>query len=766
MQAHDNQEEFLTPISSPSSLTVSKLQLDRTLVNTKTIGDMADAATASGIAGGPTADQWNELKDRVVKTDTLSDADLATLQAFQKTSKPVHSQLHNEFSTNNGSLDPTKTAQLEDVHVYLAGFDNLNTALKVAGAKTAVAAVAGAGFGALNVVSAFEAYANLGDGALKDMVQGLEDVQNGKSNIAFSGNKVENVDGPEVWQKYNQMLDGGIESVKAGKPVPINDQHFELTSPVIVGKLADNAAAGNKVRVSVDLGRVVVFGNKGPIDLDETPDKLRAALQLMNCKGDVGVSGFPVKKLLGDANDLMHRKSLQVGDQVLLTGCNANSGSGENFDAGFVIEGPAAQKLGNDFKTDLSNSVGATNDDVWNQKALDALPNQECHMGSRGLCSMIDAITGPAPAGTDFPHPKSFAEMDAWAKSKGIDVASFIDLPADQVEAAVNASLTSEHGGVTLSAAGKQAFLGLLNKTMDKIGSAKNQDALKDVGVPDGSRKGDVVVSVSNQPVEREVLLLEAIQDAKSFIDVPAFVMTKPIAAAIVARRDELVAEGKPFAIRMVIDSGIYPDGGTPNAAGVRYLEDHGVTPRWAILPLSGMHTRKVHAKVIETDQGKLAGSTNFSIKGLQDNWEHSGYVHYQEGDANSQAIEDSSKKSFNELFDNESFECNTKEVATLSNENYTGKDKDTQIEESRDGVVKTILHSVQNYQNATGVFVQAQASDPTVQARVTALVASGMDEGDATLQAVSEKMGPEKFLDGLHALPEYQTLQQLKPPT
>ena len=42
---------------------------------------------------------------------------------------------------------------------------------------------------------------------------------------------------------------------------------------------------------------------------------------------------------------------------------------------------------------------------------------------------------------------------------------------------------------------------------------------------------------------------------------------------------------------------------------------------------------------------------------------------------------------------------------------------------------------------------------------KVQELIGQGYDEGNAKLKAVREAMGPDQFLQGLHALPSYQTI-------
>ncbi|HBM96949.1 TPA: hypothetical protein DD394_05495, partial [bacterium UBP9_UBA11836] len=449
------------------------------------------------------------------------------------------------------------------------------------------------------------------------------------------------------------MLDEATAQAKAGHPQEIDAQYYELTSPEIVGKLAQAAEAGNKVRVNVDPGRLVAFAGDHVV-IDEVPDKLKTLIQLSQVKGDVAVSTYPISKQLKNASNLMHRKGLRVGEKFLLSGMNANAGSGENIDAGYTIEGPAAKRLVENFKRDVGHSIGASNEEVYGDKPLAGFMEGDINMGTRGLISMFDCVSGPSPAGTEMPKATNAQQLADIAKSMGQNVSDYTDCSLEEID-----SLLKRGQDIPLSAKGKEAFLGVVQRALDITRSPENVAKLQDIDIPTGDPKGTTAIALADLPNDRRAAMIQAIQDAEEFIYVPAFVMTKSVASVLVAKRDEMKAQGKDIDIRVVADSGIYPDGGTPNEGGLKFLEDHGIDVRWTLLPRSSNHDRKVHAKEILTDKGEFFGSTNFSNKGMGVNWEHSGYVKFNPDDEASVSQHENAKAHFLNLWDNESFGLN-----------------------------------------------------------------------------------------------------------
>lgn len=737
------------------TFTLGNQQVDRRLVDAQLIANMAACAQRINAPENPPADTWAVLADRVVHEDAVSTGDLKTLQELGRVCFHYHRELHDRFR-ESGYQDPAIKAELAEVHVYSDGSDRIREALSFASASTAIAASVGATFGPVGLLTAYQAYAKLSNANLQELIGTLQGVRDGSSPMITRGNEVETVHGHEIWPQMNHMLDRAIESGREGKPLGVTAQYYELTNPQIVGKLAQAAEAGNKVRVNVDAGRLVGFRDDR-VEIDAVPDKMRAILQLLQTKGNVAVSVYPVDKLLGDPNDLMHRKGLGVGDEFLVTGMNANKGSGENFDAGLVIKGPGARRFGENFARDCRDSAGASNVDIFGERALAEFMSGDINIGARGLIALFDCMKGPGPAGTTLPTASTYTELEQIAASYGQNLSDYISAPPERVN-----ELFAAGEQVPLTQNGKKQVMALIERTLDATRKPTNMRRLKDVAIASGEASGNRTVTIADQPSEREALMLTAIQNAERYVYIPAFVMTRGIAAMLVARRAELQAEGRDLDVRVIADSGIYPDGGTPNESGVKYLEDNGIPVRWSMLPRAGDHDRKIHAKQILTDKGELCGSTNFSFKGLRDNWEHSAYVEFDPNDRVAVAQQEEARAQFLRLWDHESFELNSLEKGKEKRwSERDSKDYLMQADEARFGIQRDLIAAIETYEKATGAFVSDQAKP--LASRVEELQQAGHDPDSATLLAVEEHLGFDGFQTALAALPERQALEDLK---
>jgi len=744
-----------------SNFQVGSHKVDGRLVNAELIRKWADSAKNIKADGNAPAESWESLASRAAQNQGITDQDLAQITKLGKACWSYHKQLHKDFKAS-GYKDKDLKAQLTEVHVFLTGSDATRSAVKRSQALVAIQAAAGASFGPTGVVAAYVATAKfdqdkLKEDQVKDLVESLQDLRAEKSDLVHQGNRIEGFHCEEIWPKMVNMLDGAIESGKSGKPVEVNAQYYELTNQQIVGKLAAAAEAGNKVRVNVDAGRLVAFKGKH-VEIDEVPDKLRSILQLTQTQGDIAVSAYPVPEKLGDPGDLMHRKGLRVGEQFLLSGMNANEGSGENIDAGYTIEGPAARKLVQNFARDVEHSTGASNEQIYGEKPLAEFMDGDINMGPRGLISLFDCIKGPGKAGTSLPMASSFAEVQEIAKKYGQNAADFIDCTPEKAE-----ELLAADERLPLSQHGKQAFMDLVDRALGSTRSQTNVKRLQDISLPKGEKVGETAVALADFPVDRETLMITAIQEAEKFIYVPAFVMTATVAEMLAAKKEEMEAQGKTIDIRVIADPGVYPDGGTPNEAGMERLEDAGIPCRWANLPRSGWHDRKIHAKEILTDKGEFFGSTNFSKKGLQENWEHSGYVRFDDSDKASIAERDKAQAKFMHFWEKESFELNSLERGKrLRSREKDSKDYHEQVDETRYGTTRDVISAIEAGEKDTGSYIEAQAKDPKTAARVAELIQAGYDAGDATIKAVRERLGDDAFYQALNQLPARQELNKL----
>jgi phosphatidylserine/phosphatidylglycerophosphate/cardiolipin synthase-like enzyme len=739
--------------NSTSNFTVNGVSLDRGRFSAATFRQMNEFAQQLPVEKTFQKD-WDQIADSVAEHGGLNKEEFESLRSLARTARKERSQLRKEFAATQYQ-DKEIGARLVPFNAFESRVSKLTEAYRVSSAQTAVGALAGGSFGATGVVTAYHAYANLPKAGLKNLVGSLQDT----SKLEFPGNKVEQVHQEKLWQAMNTMLDEGVRSAEQGKPVEINAQYYELTSQTMLGKMRENAQAGNKIRINVDPGRLVPF--KGTtLNIDDIPDKLRTMLQVADMPGDVAISTYPVKKELGSASDLMHRKGLRVGDKFLLSGMNANAGSGENVDAGYIIEGPAARKLVENFSRDVQASKDSTLEEIYSKDALDKFPDRDVRMGQRGLSRLFDTLSGPSDAGSNPPRFETYEQLKKYAALGGHDLAKFIDLPPEEQGSQLDPMIKSG-APLPLSDFGKEKVLEVIQRVNDKVRSPENQRRLADITPPSAEAKGTTAVSLADTPTDRETLLLKQINDAEKFIYVPAFVITRPVAAALVAKRDAMKQEGKDMDIRVLADPGVYPDGSTPNEWGAKFLEDHDVPVRWAVLPRTGGHDRKVHAKELLTDKGDFVGSTNFSSKGLRDNWEHSGTVHFDPADPAAAALRDEAKSSFDDLWDNYSLEMNSKEQAASWKRSYRGADKDAQIDMARNSAIRGAIRSIEAYEKESGTWINAQIGERKLDDAVQKLMNQGMDDGNAKLQVLEQSLGREQFLAGLHALPGYQRLLQ-----
>ena len=762
-----------------SSLSVGGINLNPLKINKPFLNDMLKATEMSELKEGK-ASAKRALKE-FFEEGTLSETGLEHLDSYAKA-------MRKEWKEDKKALFAQTDAAAEDRDKdvieklrndlvinapFLGGHRTFTNELREATALAAVQGIAGADFGPTAAVAGYAAYLNppKWNGPAQRNTQALvdtyKDYLSGESRMTTEGNSVKQVHRAELWKTLTGMTREAAAAGKAGKPLPITAQYYELTSPELVGNLADAAKAGSKLRLNMDVGRLSYPSTDETTgeqfyEVDDLATKMRTVKQFTSIKGaDVGVSIFPSKSLLGSATDLMHRKVLRVGEKVLMSGMNGNMGSGENVDAGYVVEGPAAKRFTENVARDIANSTGATLDDIWGEKQIEKFKVADLRMGTLGLTALFDAVGGPSPAGSMLKMPDTAEELEKMAKDSGFDIKTFIKFEEGQYEDTVY-SLINEEVPVSLSDEGKKALMGLMRSGIRSTHSKANVKALGDITPPSGKEVGKTTVDIADLPEEREVLTINAINEAEEFIYVPGFVVTRAVSGAIVARKKEAEAEGKPLDIKIIADPGVYPFGGTPNSYGVNFLEENGIPVRWAKLRRTNGHDRKVHAKQVLTDKGEIAGSTNFSKKGMRENWETSAYVRFEEGDAEAQALKDQSKAQFEDLWNNKSYPLSTQDLAA-----YYSKDKpefghDFFVETAKGGATRQIITGIENYEVETGVLVGQLMEKTEVSQRRDELLAEGYSDGDAALMAVDQVIGKEEFQAMADELPTSIELDQL----
>lgn len=750
------------PPPPPQLYMAGEIELNPDIVTPATIRDIATAASKLDVEDGPTKGEWKKLAERVIESGNLESDDVKMVNDFAKKVRTLHRELHREFRDSDYS-DKKVNNKLEDVHVFLQTFEAPYRHYMEQAAKASLQALSGANFGPIGAVAAYVMHSGLGAAGAKELVGHLEGLQTPDSPLVFPGNSVQPVHQEKLWQAKIRMLDEALENALAGKPVEVDVQYFELTSDEIVGRLASLAEAGCPVRVNMDPSRLQAGGLAGN-SVDDAPRKLRALFQLAQVDGDVGLSIYPVAYMLGGMSELMHRKLVRTGDEVLLGGCNANKGSGENVDAGYLIHGPAARALVEDYARDLHDSVGSKVQDIYGEAQIEKFLEQPLTLTVRGLAALMDIYSGPAPAGTPLPEFKTGAEIMDFAKEAGFNLGRMLDIPKDELEATLD-SAVKNRSAMTLSKAGAKVMTTAVKNAVKLTLKPENQERLERVELPSGEAAGSVRVGVGDQPSEREALLLHAIASAEKFVYIPTFVITKAIAAALAARRDELAREGKEIDIRVIADPGIYPHGGTPNEFGVLELEDQGIPVRWALLPRTNKdHDRKIHAKQVVTDKNEFFGSTNLSKKGMRDNWEVSGLIFFDQGNPQAESAREDGKSRFLKLWEHESFELNTKDVAERRLAGVETKDREMRVREARAGVVRGILSNILRFEQQSADWVQELArKDRGVAERALELEKEGLAPGYALLRAAEEVLGTERFYTELGELPARQKLERLK---
>jgi phosphatidylserine/phosphatidylglycerophosphate/cardiolipin synthase-like enzyme len=644
---------------------------------------------------------------------------------------------------------------------FLGAFRVFENEVRQAVALNTVKAVAGASFGPANAVAGYAAFtytpnykgsggafSNADTKKVGKLVETYNSYLSGDSKMITEGNSVKQAHGAELWKTLTGMTQDAAESAD---PQPITAQYYELTSPELVGNLASAAKAGSPLRINLDIGRLSFPSQDAKTgepwyDVDDIATKNRTVQQFAGIEdADVGVSIYPAKQNLGSPSRLMHRKVLTVGDQTLMSGMNGNVDSGENVDAGYVIEGPAAKQFTENVARDMRASAGADLSAIYGDRELPKFETHDLRMGLTGLSALFDSQDGPSPAGTALVYPKDAAELEKMSKTAGVDLKSILGIEAEDWDSQMY-SLFNEDGSVPLNEKGKKMLLGHMQASVDATNTPKNLKALNDISLPSGEKVGKTTVDIADSAEEREVLTINAIQQAEEFIYASAFVITRPVAAAIAAKHKESIANGKELDIRMVADPGVYPFGGTPNSWGVNLLEEHGVPVRWAKLTRHGDHDRKVHAKQLLTDKGEISGSTNFSKKGMRENHETAAYVRFEKGDAEAESLKDKSKAQFITLWEEDSYDVSTQEMANFFTHKAPEDGKEWFNHAAKGGATRTIITGIEHYEVESGAMVKNLMERDDVAARRDELIAEGYSDGNASLMAAEQVLGKDKF--------------------
>ena len=495
---------------------------------------------------------WERVLKSYQERGDIDREDLGLMADFTQDALLARRALEKEIKDNEKAT-PSEVKRLKALDDYLEPAVKVREGYLEATNRAAVGALAGASFGPLATVAAYLTWNPASEERVKNLVETMQELAADNSELITRGNEVEPVGQEQLWQAKLQMLEEAAELARQGKPPEIDVQYFEMTSSSFMRRLAAAAQAGCKVRINIDPSRPR-RAETADVSIDDGPRKLRALLQMSQLEGaDVGFSIFPVATALGKPTNLMHRKLLRVGEKVLLGGMNANEGSGENYDTAYILKGPAARRLIEGFQQDVETSREATAEQVYGEKVMAQFEDGSVALSPHGIATTLDALSGPSPAGTRIPAKPSLEMLSELAKQTGVRLGDLVD--RESLEEAISKGSTRP---LELKPRGKRLLTELVTRVFEKLAEPKNQKRLSDIQLPEGQAQGTTRVAVAGASEDREALVLTAIAQAEQFCYVPTFVITRAVARALVARRDELAAQGKTLDVKVIADSGTY----------------------------------------------------------------------------------------------------------------------------------------------------------------------------------------------------------------
>ncbi|MDQ7826582.1 MAG: phospholipase D-like domain-containing protein [Candidatus Eremiobacteraeota bacterium] len=694
------------------------------------------------------------------------------LKAIRRELKELHGEI---TSTEWKNIAPSDRKRLEWISLAEAGVKDSLEGIRKNHRTTQWEQIA-AGQGG-EIPATYEHYfreTQVPAGEMREILKLAGDLNSPGSAMKLQGNETTPLMRGDIWARKMSLLDRAVkEPVQEGKPVEIDAEYYEMSSPAMIGRLTCAAQAGAKVRVVLDPGHLQGTGKKS---FDGTSLAVRASTveQLLrdNEERDMAVTLYPNREQLGGRDEIMHRKIFRVGEEVVFGGMNANEGSGENIDFGMAIRGPAAKKLGEEFREDAATSAGKSLEDIYGNQ-LELLRDEETSvsLSKFGFESMLSSFYGSRAGLTEAESRSGRVEkLLAAAKQGGIKPAMLGEFPDTDGDGRVSTIdvrdfLVSGGGkSVKLTEAGKELLASSVESTVARISKKKNVAAFSDSAPPegtveDGARAKDVL-AVGSSGVERQALVLNSIASAEKFIKVSAFVLNDDMAKLLIEKKREKEARGEKFQVQVIMDPGLYGYGGTPNEAAYKRLEDGGVEVKWSLLDrTSPAHDRKNHSKLIITDKMILTGSTNFSAKGLRNNWEVNDIVYFNEDDPGSMEKQAEVVRDYDAMWKREAIGINTKIPAARRYEDYQGDDREQKTDRYRTKLVREFCESIEEYEKEIGAKISAASSDKGIRERVAGRVAGGEDSGYAILKCFTAQE-----LDSMRAsLPSWRNLQNLR---
>lgn len=733
---------------------------------------LAELAAEIKLKGSLSPRRVDTMLKEIRTEQSISKTDLSALDGFARNMRAWHKELHGRYRDSDYT-DKKVDGHLTKVHQFLHQWDGAKERYRIQARTEQLTRIAGESPSFVPTTAAFYTFAQVSQRDMKQALAIMDHIDDDKKGVVFGGNNVTTLTRDAIWQTKMRLLEEAAAEAKGGSPPEIDIQYYELTSQAVLSRLAAAARAGCKVRVNLDPGRLVPNRADGTINASEVAKKMLTAYRLLDtaAKGaDIGLTFFPVEREIGETN-LMHQKLFRVGDAVILGGMNGNSHSGENVDAAVLIEGPGARRLVGVFERDTNLSSAARLNDIYNPEHRALIAAGGMTIGPAALVALLMGAAGQKARSIDGPRlPYDLATLEALAEKTGTRLDQIIDLADDAGKADPKKLEKFLAGGdapsnvLPLKRAGGRMLARQVREVVDRLNKPDNVARANDITAPSGEIRGSDKITVGDSPNERVAILLQAIATAESFIYVPSFVMTRVVARAICARYEEMKAQGKQLDVRVVLDPGIYPDGGTPNEDGYLALEDAGIPVRWARLTRTDeRHDRKVHAKAVITEKSAFLGSTNMSSKGLKSNWELSGLVTFDAHDADSKAQHEALINDFLEVWEHESIRIDTRAVSESRLRGKELADHEARIEESRHSVVRASIHALNRYERESAKAVaDLVAQRPDVRDEIERKVGEGMTRGYAMLRTLEETLGYEALAETFSKMGSSKALEAL----
>lgn len=751
-----------------------RVRVGRDIISEEGLMIVADLAKQIKLDESLSPKRLENLMKDIRETQTADKVELQEFDKFVRGVQSWHRELHTTYRESDYT-DKKANQSLVKVHQFLQQWEGARERYRVQARTLELGRIAEGSPAFSPTTAGFYTFATISQKNMKETLSQMERIRQGDDTIVYNGNSAQVLTRDQIWSAKMKMLETATSTAKNGGVAPeVDVQYYELTSRTMLTKLVEASKAGCKVRVNLDPGRVTE-DRSGNMFVNELAKKLYTSYCILDAADqghDIGMTLFPVEREIDDAN-LMHQKLFRVGEEVILGGMNANSASSENVDAAVKLQGPGARRLVEIFAEDTELSKGAKIEDIYDSEKTALISAGNMYIGPSGLISLLLAAAGTDYRGVDKPLlPWNADTLHTLAEAAGtrLDlIVDFEDKNGDKTRDGLDLQAFLQKGDtpsntLALKREGGRLLARQLKEVVERVQSEDNVERAGDITLPEGKQAGKSSLAIGNAPTERMAVMLSTIATAEEFIYVPSFVMTRVVARAIVARYEELKAQGKTLDVRAVLDPGIYPDGGTPNEAGYLALEDAGIPVRWALLARTDpTHDRKVHAKALITEKMAVLGSTNMSSRGLMDNWELSGSIGFDPQDAESQKQKRALVNDFLKTWELESVEVSTLKVAEERLREIDSPDKPHRINEARSSIVREVIRRIYNYEKEAAAVVRRLVdSSQEVREAIDRRVDEGAPEGYATLTSIEEVLGPNKFQEELRKTDSWKSLEPL----